>query len=91
MFIFQCITVSDSSGGRKKARKEETTNAIERIADAICQPNDFLLPPPPMPDEIDSFLSTVGHRLRRMSPRVQLDIMQKIFDITYRALISENE
>ncbi|XP_036147003.1 uncharacterized protein LOC118647022 isoform X2 [Monomorium pharaonis] len=80
----------DSTERRKKPRKEETTNAIERIADAICQPNDFLLPSPPMPDEIDSFLSTVGHRLRRMSPRVQLDLMQEIFDITYRALISKN-
>ncbi|XP_011166303.1 uncharacterized protein LOC105200446 isoform X2 [Solenopsis invicta] len=76
----------DSTERRKKPRNEGNTNGLERIT--LCQSNnDFFSSPPSVPDEIDSFLSSVGHRLRRMPSREQLDIMQQIFDITYRALI----
>ncbi|KYM98503.1 hypothetical protein ALC62_10781 [Cyphomyrmex costatus] len=84
--------LTDSTEKRKKRPiNEGNTNALDRIADAFCQSNDFLLPPPPVPDEIDSFLSTVGYRLRRMSPRIQLDTMQNMLDMTYKILISEND
>lgn len=49
----------------KRRKKSDTTSAIERVVDAICKEDKIALPPPPEPNEIDSFLSLVGFRLQK--------------------------
>lgn len=74
----------------KRRKKSDTTSAIERVIDAICKEDKIALPPPPEPNEIDSFLSLVGFRLQKMSPQTRFKIMQQILQLTYEIIIQED-
>lgn len=73
----------------KRRKKSDTTSAIERVVDAICKEDKIALPPPPEPNEIDSFLSLVGFRLQKMSSQTRFKIMQQILQLTYEIIIQE--
>lgn len=75
---------------KKKKKKSDTTSAIERVVDAICKEDKIALPPPPEPNEIDSFLSLVGFRLQKMSSQTRFKIMQQILQLTYEIIIQED-
>lgn len=47
------------------------------------------LPPPPVPDEIDSFLSMLGCQLRELESRKRRELMRKILNITYDTLTEQ--
>lgn len=79
--------ISDSSGRKRKRNdNDDTASAINRIAEAICQPNNLTLPPPPELDDVDSFLVAIGHNVRKLPTLVRLDIIQQFLKITYDAL-----
>lgn len=46
----------------------------------------IVLPPPPIPDEVDAFLTMVGCQVRELPLRKRRAIMKKISDITHNAL-----
>ncbi|XP_036139320.1 uncharacterized protein LOC118644593 isoform X1 [Monomorium pharaonis] len=73
---------------KKKSNLETSTSAIEKIANSLCDNNDLPinLPPPPVPDEIDAFLSMLGCQLRELQLRKRREIMKKFLDIIYDAL-----
>lgn len=78
-------------GSRKKKKRSDSetcASAIEKIATALCENNDvpIALPPPPIPDKVDSFLTMLGCQLRELTLRKRRAIMKKISDITYNAL-----
>lgn len=73
----------------KRRKKSDTTSAIERVVNAICKEDKIALPPPPEPNEIDSFLSLVGFRLQKMSSQTRFKIMQQILQLTYEIIIQE--
>lgn len=57
----------DHGSRRKKKRSdlEACASAIEKIATALCESNDVPIAlPPPIPDEVDSFLTMLGYQLR---------------------------
>ncbi|XP_024892065.1 uncharacterized protein LOC112467613 [Temnothorax curvispinosus] len=86
--------IEPNHGPRNKKRRgdpEACTNAIERIASAICDNNDVPidLPPPPVIDEVDSFLSMLGCQLRELVLRKRREIMKIILDVTYDALTEQ--
>lgn len=73
----------------KENKKSDTSSAIERMVDAMCKEDRIVLPAPPEPDEMDSFLSLVGFRLKKMSSRTRFETMQKILQLTYDIIIQE--
>ncbi|XP_066592982.1 uncharacterized protein [Prorops nasuta] len=79
---------ANSSKTRIKNKRAETNTAsiLERIADSLSQNTQIQLSPPPEPDEVDSFLSLVGSRIRRLPPSEQLDTMQEILELTFQKL-----
>lgn len=78
--------ISDSSERKRKRNdNDNTVSAINRIAEAICQPNNLTLPSPPEMDNVDSFLIAIGHNLRKLSTLLRLDVIQ-FLKITYDAL-----
>lgn len=81
--------------GTKKRRSdsEASSSAMERIANVLCNNNDMPinLPPLPVPNEVDSFLSMLECQLQKMTLRKRREIMKKILDITYDALTEQYE
>jgi len=67
-----------------------TTSAIEKVIDAICKEDKIVLPSPPKPNEMDSFLSLVGFRLQKKSSKSKFKIMQQILQLTHDIIIQEN-
>jgi len=65
-------------------------SAIDKIAQAMCQPNVITLFPSPELDDVDSFLITMGHYLRKLTISKRTQIMQQFLKVTYDAL-PENE
>lgn len=79
--------ISDSSGRkRKRSDNDDTANAMNRIAEAICRPNNLILPPPPELDDVDSFLIAIGHNLKKLPTLSRLEVIQQFLKITYDAL-----
>lgn len=76
---------------KKESNFETSANAIEKIANALCDNNDIPLnlPPPPVPDEIDAFLSMIKCQLRELTLHKRREIMKKFLDILYDALAEE--
>jgi len=72
---------------KKKRKNNDTTSGINKIANEICQPNrTTTLPPPPEPDDVDSFLISMGHHLKKLTTLKKIEVMQKFLKITYDAL-----
>lgn len=95
--MYVCIKfISLGHRSRNKRRKNDSdmgVTAIERIANALCENNDVSidLPAPPVPDEVDSFLSMLGCQLRELPLRQRRDTMKQILDITYTTLSMQHE
>ncbi|XP_011056194.1 PREDICTED: uncharacterized protein LOC105147105 [Acromyrmex echinatior] len=89
---FEDVENESNSGPRNKRKKsnfEKSASTIEKIANAIlCDNNDIPinLPPIPVPDEIDAFLSMLGCQLRELGLHKRRKIMKKFLDIIYNAL-----
>ncbi|XP_018354310.1 PREDICTED: uncharacterized protein LOC108755666 [Trachymyrmex septentrionalis] len=88
---FEDVENESNSGPRNKRKKsnfEKSASAIDKIANALCDNNDVPvnLPPIPVPDEIDAFLSMLGCQLRELGLRKRRKIMKKFLDIIYDAL-----
>ncbi|XP_067214639.1 uncharacterized protein [Linepithema humile] len=76
---------------KKKKNMGQQPSALERIADSLCQPpTPFVIPSAPKPDEIDSTLAVIGCRLRLMNRKNQLDVIQRIMNLTYNVLQKED-
>lgn len=73
-----------------KRGKKSDKSAIERVVDAICKEEKTVLPPPPEPNEMDSFLSLIGFRLNKLSSKTRFQVMQQILQITYDIIIQED-
>lgn len=72
---------------KRKKSSGQQNNALERIADSLCQPpTPIVIPTSPKYDEIDSTLSVIGSRLRQMDRETQLDAVQQIMNLTYAIL-----
>ncbi|TGZ51407.1 Uncharacterized protein DBV15_12432, partial [Temnothorax longispinosus] len=72
---------------RKRQRSDDdTSGAINRIAEAICQPNSLTLPPPPEQDDVDSFLLAIGHHLRQLPTLTRIKVIQQFLEIVYNEL-----
>ncbi|XP_071574844.1 uncharacterized protein [Temnothorax nylanderi] len=72
---------------RKRQRSDDdTSSAINRIAEAVCQPSTLTLPPPPEPDDVDSFLLAIGHHLRELPTLTRIKVIQQFLQIVYDEL-----
>ncbi|XP_029674116.1 uncharacterized protein LOC115242167 [Formica exsecta] len=83
----------EASGAPIKRKKSsgQQSNALERIADTLCQPpTSFEIPAALKLDEIDSTLEVIGCRVRKMNSTNQLDVIQHIMNLTYDILKGEH-
>ncbi|KYQ47656.1 hypothetical protein ALC60_13412, partial [Trachymyrmex zeteki] len=76
---------------KQKSNLEKSVSAIDKIANALCDNNDISinLPPIPVPDEIEAFLSMLGCQLRELPLRKRREIMKKFLDIMYDVLVRQ--
>ena len=64
---------------------------MERIADAICQPqNELVLPPQPVKTEVELFLELLGLKLNQMSLTKRREAMQSFLNTSYDILKQED-
>jgi len=88
--LFYILDSNEGKRRKKSAIEMHTTSAIEKVIDAICKEDKIVLPPPPEPNEMDSFLSLVGFRLQKKSSKSKFKIMQQILQLTYDIIIQED-
>jgi len=75
----------------KKSENPTEKSAIDRIADALCDVSNNnvyndILPSPPEPDDIDSFLNLLGSRIRCLSEVQKQKAFQKHLELSYDML-----
>ncbi|XP_024870597.1 uncharacterized protein LOC112453846 [Temnothorax curvispinosus] len=76
----------DNTRKRQRSGDDDTSGAINRIAEAICQPSTLTLPPPPEQDDVDSFLLAIGHHLRQLPTLTRIKVIQQFLEIVYNEL-----
>jgi len=88
IYIYIYIIINLYYFTAKKTDNLKEKSAIERIANALCDTSndDIILPPPPQPDDIDSFLNLLGSRICRLSDEQKQEAFQRHLQLSYDML-----